>query len=188
MGEFRRWSSKTLVGPLLAGLLLGSLSPVWADFEIKAPDGRTLLIKDDGTWRVVAAADAAASGVAATPGPQAELQLTKRTDLPGACEFTLTLVNSLPYEIQSLVPELVVHRADGVAYTSQSVYFGGVKPGDQRTATARFLGIACTDVVRLLVQRGDRCQMGDLNRFSPSDGQCLTRVRLVPSSLLKFEK
>ncbi len=82
----------------------------------------------------------------------------------------------------------MVHRADGVAYTSQSVYFGGVKPGDQRSATARFLGITCTDVMKLLVQRGDRCQMGDLNRFSPSDGQCLARIRLAPSSIVKFEK
>ena len=108
--------------------------------------------------------------------------------LSGGCEFSLTLVNSLPYEIQSLVPELVVHRADGIAYTSQSVYFGAVKPGDHRSGTARFLGISCADIARVLVQRGDRCQMGDLNKFSAIDGQCLARVRVAPSSIVTFEK
>ncbi len=177
--------------PVLMALALaaGLLIPAWAaDFEVKAPDGRTLLIKDDGTWRV---ADAPAGSASAPPlydGPQAELTLVGRQDVPGGCAFTMTLVNQFPYEIRSLVPDFVVQRPSGVAYTTQSLAFTGIKPGDQRSGELRVQGLACKDIATLHLERGDRCEMGDLNRFSDADGRCLARLKVVPSRLLKFEK
>jgi hypothetical protein len=40
----------------------------------------------------------------------------------------------------------------------------------------------------LQVSGGDRCVVGDLDRFSPADGQCLARVRVVASTLVRFDK
>jgi hypothetical protein len=41
------------------------------------------------------------------------------------------------------------------------------------------------------VSGGDRCTMGDLHRWSDIaevKGQCLARVKVVESSVIKFEK
>lgn len=169
---------------LLAAIVwLGVMPSAWADFEVKAPDGRTLLILDNGTWRAVTAASAAAP-----TGPLAELLVTRRVESGESCTYTLTLVNQLPYEIGSFVPDLAVFRVNGVEYASQSISFTAIKSGDQRQREARFLGIACSAIGRLQVQRGDRCEMGDLNRFSDANGQCLARVRVMPSDVVKFEK
>lgn len=177
-------------GALAAAMLLAAGLPAVADFEVKAPDGRRILVKDDGTWRALDAPAKPASGAAsaAVVSPQAELRLTRRQDVPGGCAITLLLVNQLPYEIRALVPDFIVQRANSVNYSSHSVGFSGIKAGDQRQREFVIDGLACADVGRLLVQAGDRCEMGDLNRFSEPNGQCLARIRLQPSDLLKFEK
>lgn len=178
---------RTVVTWAAALLALAPLAPALADFEVKAPDGRTLLIKDDGTWRV-AGAPATAASAPAYSGPQAELQLTGTTEAQGGCLVALTMVNRLPYEIGDIVPDFVVHRADGAALASQSVSFVAIKPGAQRERQIRFPDIKCTEIIKLKVERGDRCSMGDLNRFSDANGQCLARLKLQGSGAIKFEK
>lgn len=178
---------KASLGVLLLGAL--GLPPAWADFELKDGQGRTILLKDDGTWRYLDALGA--SGAASEPAkeqPQAELLLERRVDAPGGCRFELTLVNTLTYEIRSLVPEFAVYRANDVAYSAQTASFGPVRPGDRSRRALQFVGIGCADIARLQVQGGDRCEMGDLNKFSAVKGQCLARVRVLPSELLRFEK
>lgn len=174
----------------VAGLLTAMVAvPVaHADFELTDPRGRRILLKDDGTWRVVepAAPDAAAS--AAVEGPQSELQLERAADVPGGCRFEFALRNTLPYEIRSLVPQFTVLRDNGVAYSTQTASFGPLRPGDSTRRAVQFLGIGCKDVAKLLVQGGDRCEMGELNKFSDAKGACLARVRLLSSTLLPFEK
>ena len=173
--------------------VLGCGLPVaHADVEVTDPGGRRILLKDDGTWRVLdapapAAAASAASAPAAAP-EFAELRLLRRNDLPSSCRFEFELVNTLPYEIRSLVPYFAVHRANGVVYATESVAFGPVKPGDKIRRSLSVAGIACADIARLRVQGGDRCEMGELNRFSDAKGQCLEKLRLQQTDLRKFEK
>ncbi len=178
---------KTLLGALaLAALCLPAAR---ADFELKDAQGRSILLKDDGTWRYLDAV--AADGAASAPAkdqPQAELMLEQRLDVPGGCRFEFVLSNTLPYEIGSLVPLFTVYRANDVAYNAQTASFGRIRPGDQSRRAVRFGGIACGEIARLQVGGGDRCEMGDLNKFSDANGQCLARVRVLPSTLLPFEK
>jgi hypothetical protein len=49
-------------------------------------------------------------------------------------------------------------------------------------------GIACGDIELLKVHGGDRCEMGELHRFSDAKGQCLAKLRIEPSPLVKIEK
>ena len=63
-----------------------------------------------------------------------------------------------------------------------------MKPGDKLLRDLDFLGIACRDIVRVQVVGGDRCDMGDLDKFSLAKGQCLARVRVVESDLVRFDK
>ena len=166
------------------GLCIAAQQPAWADFEVRGPDGKRILLKDNGTWRHLEAEDPAA----ATATDLAELQMLQRADSPGGCSFSLALRNKLPYEIRSLVFDFSALRANGVVYTSLGLGFGPVKPGDVYRRELRLMGIACQDIARLQVGGGDRCDMGGLNKFSEPNGQCLALVQVMPNEVLTFNK
>jgi hypothetical protein len=169
------------------------------DFEVTGPDGRRILLKDDGRWRYIeptteAKADADAKDAKAEDKDKAKdtgeavLTLERKIDGNRICRFRLKLVNNLTYEIRSIVPEFKVYRANGVVYDTVFGAFQFIKPGDSRSREVRFNGIACPDIARLQVTGGDRCEMGDLDKFSPVKGKCLERVRVVESDLVRFDK
>ena len=171
-------------GLVLMALTFAALPAARADFELSDAQGKRILLKDDGTWRYVDAKPAAD----AKATPQAELVLTRRIEAPGSCTFEFTVTNTLPYEIRNIVPDFTVTRANGVVYLSQNVGFELIRPGDSRWRQLRFDGIACADIATLKVSGGDRCDMAELNRFSEAKGECLARLRVRPSVLVKFEK
>jgi hypothetical protein len=178
--------------------LMLAAAPARADFEVAGPDGRRILLKDDGTWRYlddkpVAAAEPAASAASepaadAPPPPTAELGVVRKTDTSAGCQFDLRLSNTLPFQVRSLVPEFAAVRPSGVTYSTQMTAFIRVKPGDAQTRSVRFAGIPCGEIELLRVQGGDRCEVGDLERFTPEKGVCLARLKLVPTDLVRFEK
>lgn len=174
---------KTASCLLIALMTVLSAAPARADFELKDEKGRRILLKDDGSWKYLE--DAAP---AAAPKEQAELRLERRLDAPGGCRYELALHNGMSYEIRSLVPEFQVLRGNGVPYSSQMLGFGPVRPGDTHRRAVQFPGIGCADIARLQVQGGDRCEMGELNKFSDAPGQCLARVKLAATEGLGFEK
>jgi hypothetical protein len=173
---------------LVAGF---ALSPsAHADFELTGPDGRRILLKDDGTWRHLEATDKdQVEGKPAQTG-EAVLLLERKTERGNGCRFAVQLVNNLPYEINSLVPYYSVYRADGVIYdtVSSPSSFTGLKPGNKQSREFEVIGIACSDIVRVQVVGGDKCVMGELNKFTDGKGECLARVRVVGSDLVRFDK
>jgi hypothetical protein len=161
-----------------------------ADVEATDTTGRRVLLLDDGTWRVLEPKNAEGTP-AAEPEVDtraAELRLLRRTDTSGGCRFDFELLNGLPYEIRSLVPYFAVYRANGVVYATESVAFGPVKPGANIQRRLSVSGIACSDIEQLKVHGGDRCEMGEMHRFSDAKGQCLAKLRIEPSRLVKIEK
>lgn len=118
----------------------------------------------------------------------AELALVAKSDVPGGCQFELQVHNTLPYEIRNLVPDFRVFRNGGALYATQTVAFIGIRPGDERVRRVRFAGIRCADIERLQVLGGDRCEMGELERFADVRGACLARVKLLPTQLVRFDK
>ena len=170
------------------GLCIAAQQPAWADVEVRGPDGKRILLKDNGTWRHLDAEVPAAGTTTGTATDLAELQMLERADSPGGCSFSLALRNKLPYEIRSLVFEFSALRANGVVYTSLGLGFGPVKPGDVYRRELRLMGIACQDIARLQVGGGDRCDMGGLNKFSEPNGQCLALVQVMPNEVLTFNK
>jgi hypothetical protein len=171
---------------LLAGVL-APLSAARADFELTGPDGRRIVLKDDGTWRY---ADAAREAPAAAKPPKEEAVLTleRRVEVGPNCRFGVRLVNDTSYEIRNIVPFFAVYRANGVKYDSRGVGFFSIKPGNSTYREIEFQGITCQEIARLQVTGGDRCIMGDLDKFSSEAGACLERVRVVPSELVRFDK
>src|SRR5262245_59030762 len=114
---------------LLACCSLGCALVMAADFEVKGPDGRSILLKDDGTWRYITDKDAPKSGEA--PGKaekpkvagEAVLSLERRVQVSGGCLFGLRLVNRFPHIIQSFFPTFSALRANDVVYDSLSAGF-----------------------------------------------------------------
>jgi hypothetical protein len=175
----------------LVASLLGMVWPqlAKADFELSDAQGRRILLKDNGTWTYVDAKEGVPDkSQTATPVAQAQLQLLLRRDAPAGCQFGLTLTNDLPNEIESLVLEFSAQRANGIVYMSKRMGFGSVRPGNRASRPLVFEGIACQDIAKLQVLGGDRCEIGELNRFSDEKGRCLALVRVVPSELVRFEK
>ncbi len=181
---------KRSIGWVAAGVLLVAsaalTSPAHADFEVTGPGDRRILLKDDGTWRYVEAKDADNE----KPAGGAVLYLERKTDVGNNCRFAVRLVNSEPYEIHSLVLSYSAFRANGVLYDTVSSRgsFAAMRPGNELKREFEFTKIACRDIARVQVGGGDRCEMGDLNKFSPGKGMCLARVRVVASELVRFEK
>jgi hypothetical protein len=173
---------------LVAGVAL--VPTAWADFEATGPDGARFLLKDNGTWQRVEAADKAQGDDKAKDAGEALLQLERKVERGNSCRFTMQLVNNLPYEIRSFVPYFAAYRANGVVYdtVSSASSFTFVRPGDRQTREFEVTGLACPDIARIQVVGGDRCEMGDLHRFSDAKGQCLARVRVVASDLIRFDK
>ncbi|MCU7369687.1 hypothetical protein PEC18_02055 [Paucibacter sp. O1-1] len=182
---------KSLRAALVAAGLAALAGGALADFELKDEQGRRILLKDDGSWRYVDAAAPAAPAASAAPAKpllQAELRLERRVEAPGGCRFELALSNKLDYEIRSVVPDFTVLRANDVAYMTQLTGFGPVRPGDEHRRALQFAGIGCGEIAKLQVHGGDRCEMGELNKFTESKGACLALLKVLPSDLLPFEK
>jgi hypothetical protein len=178
-----------LAGKLLLFAVMTLSNAAQADVELTGPDGRRILLKDDGTWRYVEAKDKDKADDKGNEG-EAVLRLERKDDRGNNCRFTLRLVNNLPYEIRSLVPYYSAYRANGVIYdtVSSNTGFALLKPGDAQARELEFAGIACRDIVRVQVVGGDRCDMGELDKFSAAKGRCLARVRVVESDLVRFDK
>ena len=157
------------------------------DFELTAPDGRRLLLKDDGTWRYLEAKGKERADDQTREG-ELVLLLERKWERASNCRFEVRLTNNLPYEVRSLVLSYSAYRATGVMYDTVSSGFGSLKPGNTQLREIEFAGIPCQAIVRVHVAGGDRCEMGDLNKWSYEQGKCLARVRVMESGLVRFEK
>jgi len=189
-----RTQSWIRVRALLACAALGITPVVAADFQVDGPDGRRILLKDDKTWQYVDEKDAATPKEAPKQPEkpkvvgEAVLVLERRVEVAGGCLFGLRLTNNFPHVIQSLFPTFSAQRANDVIYDTATAGFQALKPGDSQNREIMFRNIACRDIARVQVSGGDRCVMGDLDRFAFDEGVCLSRVRVVASPLVRFEK
>ena len=177
---------------LAAGLSLAQT--VHADFEVTAPNGRRITLFDNGTWRYAGVKENDAAEAKAKDKEkatiQADLTLEQKIERGTNCRFALRLVNNFPYEIRSLILYYSAYREDGVIYDTVSAGSGftSMKPGDEQRREIEFVNITCQKIARVQVVGGDRCEMGDLYKFSDKKGECLARVRVVASDLVRFDK
>ena len=194
---------RSLIGRATAGVLLtAALSfsqSASADFELTAPDGRRVLLKDNGTWTYVDAkqkdrADAKdAKDAKDKKDGELLLSLDRKSELGKNCRFGVQLVNKMPYEVKSLVLHFAAYRQNGALYATESTgsQFGSLRPGNSQSRQVEFAGITCNDIARVQVVGGDRCTMGDLHRWSDQSeyrGKCLAQVTVVESNIVRFEK
>ncbi len=177
-----RWSA------IVAATALLAWNTAAADFELTDPQGRRILLKEDGTWQFLEPTKPGTQD--ATNVGEAVLSLDARSERGNGCRFSVTLVNNLPYEIESFVPAFSAYRSNGVLYDTVSIpaSFNSLKPGNRQSREFEFYGIKCADIARMQVVGGDRCSMGNLRRFSDAKGECLARISVAPSEVVRFDK
>ena len=173
---------------LLTGMVLSR--PARADVELATPDGRRVLLRDNGTWQWLEPKEKDKAQAEPRIQGEAVLTLERKIERGRNCGFAVRLVNNFPYEIKSLVPYYSAYRANGVIYdtVSSGGSFAAMRPGDALNREFEFVGIPCQDIVRVQVVGGDRCDMGELDKFSAAKGECLARVRVVASDIVRFDK
>lgn len=148
------------------------------------PDGKRVLLKDDQTWEYIES-QPSEQGEAKQ---QAPLSLVNRRDGPNSCVFGVKLINTLGYEIKSLIPQFSAMTSDGTTYETIYRGFESVKPTKHQYQEVKFEGIRCSAIARIRVSGADRCTMGELDRFSSAEGECLSYVRVEESDILPFSK
>lgn len=158
--------------------------PVQKPADAKAADGEDAA----GEEKPQAEKDKLAAEKEKKDQGEAVLTLERKVDGSRSCTFALRLMNNLPYEVRSLIPEFRAYRTSDTVYDAVFGAFQFIRPGDSQRREIRFQGIGCPDIVRLQVAGGDRCEMGDLDRFSRSRGACLSHIRVVESELIRFDK
>ena len=159
-----------------------------AELELVAPDGRRVLLKNDNTWRYVEEKKDKPEKIEKVAEQLLLLRVESKLDLPTGCRLGIRLANKAPYEIRSLVPEFTAYKTDDVVYDTVFMAFSFVKPGDSQYREIRFPGIACAAIGRVKVMGADRCDMQDLGKFSEVKGECLARLRVEASELVRIAK
>ncbi len=159
--------------------LLGGIAE--ADIGAITADGRRVLLKDDNTWRYV-------EEEAELPAEYVSLKVVKKQELPNGCKLGFRLENRLAVDIRTLVPQFSAYIDGNIHFQTVSKEFLRIRPTLSQYREVIFTNIQCRDIRYVKVHGGDRCNMGELNRFSPVKGACLKKVRILPSDVFKVVK
>ena len=173
--------AQQLAGVLGATLLTLAATPSQAAMEVTTPDGRRVQLNDDFTWTYIENAQE-------TPPDHLLLQVETVTPRPSSCRIGLRITNNLGYPLRSIVPQFSAYKANNVRYETRFQEFSSVKPTATQYREIEFSGIACDEIEFIKITGGDRCTMGDLNKYSAAAGECLSHVEVVPSGLLDLTK
>jgi hypothetical protein len=144
-------------------------------------DGRQVLLKPDNTWEFVTLAQG-------DPSASAVLSVTRIWDMEQACKLQFRLQNNLGYRISTLVPRMSVQNQAGVIYDSKSISFASLKPTTEKYTEVQFAGIGCKDISHIKVYDAARCNMGDIDQWNETEGECLSHLYVEPSALINISK
>jgi len=157
------------------------VTPTSEGTEVVTPNGRHILLKDDFTWEYLE--------VEQLPVEEsAVLEVVNIKALSNTCDVGFRLTNNLPYMIKSLVPRFSAYTRDNVKFDTRSKSFNSIKPTRNQYQKVRFIGIACADISHIKLHGADRCTMGPFTKFDSGEGECLKRVYVQESDLIKVIK
>lgn len=164
---------------IIGVLLLGQAAT--ADIDLITPDGRRVLLRENHTWEYVAEDED-------TGDEHVLLEVARKVELLNGCMFGLRLTNNTRSEVESLIPQFSAFIRDNIRYDTVYMAFASINPTRYQYREISFLGIACGDIVYVKVIGADRCRMGDLDRGTGAEGECLSRIRVAQSDLVNISK
>lgn len=167
---------------LVLGICLLSVS-FFAHGETEAitSDGRRVWLKDDHTWDFIADSEGSTRG-------RLVMTVEKKYDITSGCRIGLRLQNNTDYRVTSIVPQFSDYTRDHIRLETIFVPFEGITATFDRYQEMFFRGMKCRDIAYLKIHGGDRCTMGDLDKFSGEKGECLSRVLLIDSEIISIVK
>jgi hypothetical protein len=165
-------------------LLLFLLPTLVAADELTAttPDGRVVLLNDDGTWQFLDKDRAEGE-----PKP-ALLTLEDTKSLANGCTIGVRLHNRLPDRIRSLVLRFIVYKEAGVPFDKVSRGFSYIKPSITQYRDVTFRSVRCEDIVGIEVRAARNCHVGELTKYTATPEHCLKLIEVAPSDIVPFGK
>ena len=165
----------------IAALLLAA-QLASADVTITAPDGRQVILHDNGTWSVVKESD--------NPETRryASLSLEKKFDLARGCKFGLRLQNDLSDQIRTLVLRFTAYKGDRIPFETVTRGYSYIKPTASQYQEISFRGIGCAEITSIEVFAARNCHVGDLTKYSAEAHHCLNLVDVQVSDIVPITK
>jgi len=160
---------------LLAGLLLSTSAQ--ADIQATTTDGRKVVLKDNGLWEFIIAGEQEEQ-------PKALLKLEKREDIPNGCRLGLRVDNQLTAQIRTLVLRFTAYKAGDIPFETVSRGYSFIKPTKNQYQEIRFRDIGCDDIDKVQVRAAHNCHVGELTKYSATEGACLGLVKAEESNLM----
>lgn len=153
-----------------------------ADLTITAPDGRKILLRDDGTWAVIQ------DGADGEPRRYAALTLEKKADLATGCRLGLRMQNNLTEQIRSLVLRFTAFKEAQIPFETVSRGYSYIKPTASQYQEITFRGIQCEEISLVEVVAARNCHVGDLTKYSAEAHHCLNLIDVVSSDIVTIAK
>lgn len=122
--------------------------------------------------------------VTTTGRKAAVLSVHLRKEFPDACMFGLTLTNNLDDKITNLSVRVAAYLRGGVRFDSVTRNFYEVRPTESQYRDLVFTAIRCQDIEYLSVSDPGRCAIGDANRFTTAEGDCVKFLDVAESRLV----
>ena len=126
--------------------------------------------------------------LSAAQSETAVLSVVNVSSQPSGCHVGLRLTNNLPYPIDMFVFDIAAYTEGDVVFEELSVAFLGIKPTLNQYQKVRVSGIPCDKVTRLRIHGGDRCRMGPHARMAWEHGECLKKIQVQESELIRISK
>lgn len=165
---------------LLILVSMTPLSPVLAEQEALTLGGKRVLLKDDGTWSYLE--DPAADS------RYARLEVETLQGGNNYCRLGLRLTNDLADKITSIIFMFSAYVDQEVRYETVTKGFQHLRPTNDLYNEITFNGISCDEIEYVRVHGADRCEIGELNKFTAAKGQCLKLVEVAPSERIAIFK
>lgn len=156
---------------------------VLAAIEAITTDGQRVLLNENKTWEY---ADKKVKN--AKKEIQAQLMVTHVEKSPKICTIDFKLQNDLPVVLHTIVLWFSAYINEGVQYQSVTQSFEDLRPTDYQYKEIQFRGVDCDQIQYVRVHGGARCVIGELDKFSSTDEQCLAKINVQPSRAIKIVK
>lgn len=153
-----------------------------ADVTITIPDGRKVLLRDNGTWSVVEEKQDSENR------RYASLTVEKKFQLPRGCKFGLRLQNDLSARIRTLVLRFTAYKGNEIPFETVSRGFSYVKPTASQYQEIKFRGVSCDEISSIEVSAARNCHVGDLTKYSAEAHHCLNLVAIKNNEIVPIAK
>lgn len=171
---------KNRLATLLAFLIISLPGSVMADMEAVAINGKRVLLKDDRIWEYIKEPQSDAR--------HAHLSVESVQGGKNYCHLGLKLKNNLADKITSIIFMFSAYVNEEIRYETITKGFQHVKPTNDLYNEITFSGLACDEIEYIRVHGADRCEIGELNKFTAAKGQCLKLVEVEPSNKIVIFK